>query len=96
VHLRATETGLSARFVVADEAARQALADQMQTLRTRLGEAGITLGSFDVFQGHHGSYPGWQLPDEPPRAPAAIAARKSDPVWLQSAPVDVDRVDVVA
>lgn len=95
VHLRATESGLNARFVVADEGTRQILEGQMHTLRTRLGEAGIATGSFDVFQGHQGSQPGWQWPDDPPTR-AGAAARKSRPDWLQNASAGADRVDVVA
>jgi flagellar hook-length control protein FliK len=96
VHLRATESGLSARFVVADEGARQALEGQMQALRTRLSGAGVSLGSFDVFQGQQGTHPGWQWPAAQPQARTGTPAPKSVPVWLQSVPVGVDRVDVVA
>ncbi len=96
VHLRATEGGLSARFVVADEGARQALEGQMQALRLRLGEAGISLGSFDVFQRQQGSHPGWQEPETPRPVRAGVPAAKSGPLWLQSGALGVDRVDVVA
>jgi flagellar hook-length control protein FliK len=66
VHLRATEQQLTARLVVADEAARQAIAGQLQDLRLKLQGAGITLGSFDVAHQRDGSRrSGQQQP--PPR-----------------------------
>ena len=62
----ATEQTLTARVVVHEETARQLLQSQVESLRARLGEMGLTLGRFDVSQGQqqegadwhrHGDYP---------------------------------------
>lgn len=55
VHLSATDQGISARLVVHEEVAHQLIESQLESLRQRLTNAGISLGSFDVSQGGTGS-----------------------------------------
>ncbi len=56
IHLVAVDQTVSARVVASDEAARQAIEQQMHVLRQSLAEAGVTLKSFHVA----GSGSGWQ------------------------------------
>jgi flagellar hook-length control protein FliK len=55
VHLSANDQGISARLVVHEEVAKQLIESQLESLRQRLTNAGISLGSFDVSHGGPGS-----------------------------------------
>lgn len=48
IHLRASEHSLEARVVVEVESTRQLLVAQVESLRQRLHDMGLTLGQFDV------------------------------------------------
>ncbi len=96
VHLRASEQTVSARLVVSNPEARQALEGQLPALQRRLGEAGVALGRCDVFQDPSGSGRGrtWQEPGAAATRPAPEGPRPGS-----SQPVAVlrpDRIDVVA
>jgi flagellar hook-length control protein FliK len=64
IHLVAVDQTVSARVIASDEAARQAIEQQMHVLRQSLAEAGVTLKSFHVA----GSGPGWQQGQKQERA----------------------------
>jgi flagellar hook-length control protein FliK len=55
IHLRASEEGITARLVVQEEIARQLIEGQLQHLKQRLQEAGLSLGRFDVHREGAGS-----------------------------------------
>jgi flagellar hook-length control protein FliK len=48
IHLTASEQGITARLFVHEESARQLLQSQLESLRQRLANAGVTLGKCDV------------------------------------------------
>jgi hypothetical protein len=48
IHLTATDQGISARLFVHEPGARQLLQSQLESLRQRLQQEGLTLGRFDV------------------------------------------------
>jgi hypothetical protein len=61
VHLRAKGDTVMARLIVAEDAARHVLADQLPALRDRLAEAGVRVSELDVTTG------GSNLPDRRPQ-----------------------------
>lgn len=66
IHLSATESTITAHLVVQDESTRHLIESQLNLLRQRLGEAGVSLGGFDVAQDRSGSGGrGWQREPEP-------------------------------
>jgi flagellar hook-length control protein FliK len=78
IHLSATEHTLSARLVVEQEATRQLLENQVQALRDRLAEAGVTLGSFDISRHQTGAHSqGRQPHPEPKYVPPLVPGRIS-------------------
>ncbi len=48
IHLTATDQGISARLFVHEPGARQLIQSQLESLRQRLQQEGLTLGRFDV------------------------------------------------
>jgi hypothetical protein len=64
IHLSASEHGVTARLMVADESVRQLVESQLGSLRDSLAEAGLTLHRFDVSQdGLNGAFRHWQQQD---------------------------------
>jgi hypothetical protein len=74
VHLTALEHSVSARLVVNDEAARQAIESQLQTLRESLAGVGVSLERFDVASDGGGSRGAWQW-QQPEPLPTGSAFR---------------------
>jgi flagellar hook-length control protein FliK len=93
VHLRATEGSVTARVVVANDAARVAVEGQLGDLRDRLTQVGVTLGSFDFPQREGGS-------QQPSRQPYSQPGQEDDGDLPKSPFPDptaaADRLDVVA
>ena len=55
VHITSTEQGITARLVVHEEVARQLIESQLESLKQRLTNAGISLGNVNVSQDQSGS-----------------------------------------
>jgi len=98
IHLTAEDHTISARIVVSQEGARQAIEGQAQHLRQSLAEVGLVLGKFDVTHGGGGSSDGGRRP--PPEAPMAPPARIASPapavVAKTTRPVPTDGIDILA
>lgn len=98
IHLSATDQVLTARVVVHEEAARQVLENQLESLRVRLSDLGLTLGRFDVSR-DHGHDDGRRQEREPvvylPEPTLAPVKTTADP---RTAPVrpQTGRIDCVA
>jgi flagellar hook-length control protein FliK len=99
IHLTATDNTLAARFVVDNEAVRQVVANQMDSLRQSLADAGMSLQRFDV--SHGGNQSGgderfqretWQPPIQHDAAP--YTRRPVSPRSLQTQ-LARGRIDVV-
>jgi flagellar hook-length control protein FliK len=73
VYLRATETSLSAHLVVTNVSTRMTIESQLPQLRLKLGEAGLSLGGFDVSQQRSGSRQSGRSWQEAPVAAAGSA-----------------------
>jgi flagellar hook-length control protein FliK len=77
VQLTLTDHALTARLVVHDAGARQLIQSQIESLRQRLQEAGLSVGQFDVSAGGGGDGgPGrWQQQTAPPSVPDISPSR---------------------
>jgi flagellar hook-length control protein FliK len=84
VQLVAHDHQINLRLVVQDESARHAVAGQVEALRQRLAEAGVTLGQVNLRHEGDGARPGQQgYTDERPRQYASTkngTLRKPAPV----------------
>ena len=99
VYLSASEHTLSARLVVSDEAVRQLLIGQLDTLRQNLAMRGISLGSFNVTRDGGGAgNPGTQEQPGPIPTPAMTdSSRLAQTVSLPpAASLQPGRIDVLA
>lgn len=98
VQLTLTEQTLTARLVVRDDAARQLVQSQMETLRQRLQETGLSLGQLDVSgDGGGGGRGQRQQPLLPfPDPDGGGTARRPTPERRAPAGAPAGRIDVVA
>jgi flagellar hook-length control protein FliK len=101
VYLTATDHSLSARLVVSEDATRQLIENQLDSLRAALSQAGISLGQFDVAQQGARSREQWRdrQNSAPPRiAPAGWASHAGapQPIWYYPRSPRPGRIDVLA
>jgi flagellar hook-length control protein FliK len=97
IHLSACAHNISARLVVHEEAARQLIEQNLQSLRQQLADAGIRVGSFSVARGDTGARSSHSerrhepvLAPEPLSRPANAGARV-----LRAIAHGANRVDVL-
>jgi flagellar hook-length control protein FliK len=93
VHLSTSAQGITARLVVQEESARQLIQSQLESLRQRLAESGVSLGRCDVSRDGSGSQdprqqaaPSAPAPAEPERPEQVV----SSPAARQAPPGGID------